>query len=550
MLLIVGLDGATWDVLDPLIAAGCLPTLGGLRRAGAWGALASTVPAATLPSWTTFMTGVNPGKHGLFDFTRREPGTYAVRFVNATFRRAPSIWERLSRAGRRVCVLGLPGTYPPEPVNGCMVSGFDTPVTTRADASFVHPRELVPVVRAHGGFPFADFQELRVSPGWYARARARLLRGIAIKTRLACALARRERWDCFLVLFGESDTVAHHFWHLSDAASPRHDAGLARALGDVMRTVYEALDGAVARLLAAAPWTSVLVVSDHGSGGVGTTAVHLNRWLETAGFQRRARVGDAGRWKAVAARVVPARWQARVFRGGGGRWASRLETRSRFAGIVWEGTQAFSEEVGYFPSIWLNVRGREPRGTVAPEDYERVRDAVCAAARAWRDPVSGQPVVREIWRREELYSGPCTVWAPDLVLELGTPGGYAYACLPTARAPAGAPPVRVLGAEEIRGGKLAGLGGSHRPDGIVVLAGAAAPPAGCLEGVRMADMAPTVLAACGLPAPAEFDGVTITDSVRTEGSVGVSTSSPAAHAFSAADERELEERLRALGYRE
>src|SRR5579862_1133306 len=98
MLLIIGLDGATWDLLDPWIAQGRLPQLARLRAAGVWGPLASTVPPATLPSWATFMTGVNPGKHGIFDFTRREFGTYDVRFVNATFRKAPTVWRLLSDA--------------------------------------------------------------------------------------------------------------------------------------------------------------------------------------------------------------------------------------------------------------------------------------------------------------------------------------------------------------------------------------------------------------------------------------------------------------------
>ena len=133
------------------------------------------------------MTGVNPGQHGVFDFTRREPGTYRVRFVNSTFRKAPSIWRVLSDAGKRVAVLGMPGTYPPEPVNGCMVSGFDAPVTTRATRSFIYPRSLADEVMRLGGFTFADFQEFNVGPGWYRTALSRLLQGVERKRDLALA---------------------------------------------------------------------------------------------------------------------------------------------------------------------------------------------------------------------------------------------------------------------------------------------------------------------------------------------------------------------------
>lgn len=549
MLLIVGLDGATWDLLDPWLAAGRLPVLGRLRAHGAWGPLAATTPPATMPSWTTFMTGVNPGKHGIFDFTQLVPGTYDVRFVNATFRKAPSVWARLSGAGRRVCVLGLPGTYPPESVNGCMVSGFDTPVTTRADASFVYPPSLAPVVMGLGGFPFADFQEMHVSPRWFAMARERLLSGIATKTRLARAMLSREAWDCFMVLFGESDTVSHHFWHCADAASPRFSAALAARFGEVPLEVFEALDAAVGSLIAAVPGATVLVVSDHGFGGAGAKAVHLNRWLEAAGFQRRRETGvrvGAGAVKRMVGRAVPAAWQAPLFRMGGGRWASRFESRARFAGIDWAGTRAFSEELNYFPSVRLNVRGREAAGTVDPADYERVRDEVCAAATTLRDPEHGAPLVRRAWRREELYDGPWVSLAPDIVLDLELDRGYSYNCLPSAAAP-GAPPVRRLAARELGGGKLRGMSGSHRPNGIFVLAGDAVKP-GRREGVRMVDMTPTMLFACGVQPGAEFDGVTISDGVGTEVFEADSQGTASVEPYSPAEERELEDRLRALGY--
>jgi len=553
MLLIIGLDGATWDLLDPWIRQGRLPHLARLRAAGAWGPLASTMPPATLPSWSTFMTGVNPGKHGIFDFTRRQFGTYDVRFVNATFRKLPTVWRLLSDAGRRVCVLGVPGTYPPETVNGCMVSGFDTPVTTRADASFVTPAEFVPLVKAAGGFPFADFQEFRVGRKWHGMALERLLRGIEVKTRLARTLLRRDAWDCFMLLFGESDTVAHHFWRFHDAGSPRFDAAAAAVFGDAIGRVYAALDAAVGTLIEAVPHATVLIVSDHGFGGVGNKAVHLNGWLREQGLQSAApprRRGDiAGYVKRAALRVVPGRLQARAFRMNGGRLADRLESRARFAGIRWAGTRAFSEELNYFPSVWLNLAGREPEGVVSPADYERVRDDVCAATADLRDPEHQAPIVRRAWRREELYHGPWVQYAPDVILEFNLDRSYSYACLPTAAAPdAGA--VRVLDAAECAGGKLAGMSGSHRADGIFLLANDPRNRRGYRQGVQIADMAPTVLDACQVGAPAEFDGRTVSAVVSPKGEVPVSGMVPANDewVYGPEEEGEIAARLVDLGY--
>jgi predicted AlkP superfamily phosphohydrolase/phosphomutase len=551
MLLIIGLDGATWDLLDPWIERGWLPNLGRIRRRGTWGPLRSTMPPATLPSWTTFMTGMNPGRHGIFDFTRRELGTYSVQFVNASFRKSRTIWKHLSDAGRRVCVLGVPGTYPPEPLNGCMISGFDTPVTTRADASFVAPPTLAPMVMAMGGFPFADFQEFRVGKAWYRKALAALLRGIEIKTRLAKALFERQCWDCFMLLFGESDTVAHHFWKFHDRHSPRFDPAGALEWGDAIQRVYRALDAAIGELIAAAPGATVLVASDHGFGGAGSKAVYLNQWLRRSGWQKASRA--ASRWKLgsgvkrLALRTLPAGAQAWAFRLHGGSWAGRLESRARFAGIEWAGTRAFSEELNYFPSIWLNVKGRDPEGVVERVDYERVRDDVCAATSGLRDAEHGAPVVRRAWRREELYEGPWVHYAPDVVLEFNLDRGYSYTCLPSTLAPTPAA-VRVLDPAEMKGGKLAGMAGSHRADGVFLL-GQNQVGQGLVNGTQIADMAPAILASCGIEGP-RCDG-------RLPGWISADTRYRPAGArddhhredcYSDAESEEIASRLSAMGY--
>jgi predicted AlkP superfamily phosphohydrolase/phosphomutase len=550
VLLIIGLDGATWDVAEPLIAAGRMPNLAALRRRGVWGPLASTVPPATFPSWSTFATGVNPGRHGIFDFTRRVFGTYDVAFINSTYRAAPSLWRRLSDAGKRVGVLGIPGTYPPERLNGCMISGFDTPVTTRADATFIDPPELAAVVMEEGGFPFADFQEFRIDADWYRMARARLLRGIEVKTRLARRLLRGSHWDCFMLLFGESDTVAHHFWKFHDPTSPRFSPDAEMA--DAVNTVYERLDAAVGELIEAAEPEATLVVSDHGFGGAGRKCLYLNQWLAAQGLQRRSPTAS-GNWssrlKRLALRMVPAELQANVFRLNGGRWASRLESRSRFAGIDWERTTAFSEELNYFPSLWLNLEGREPAGTVTARDYRPVAADLCAAARELRDPETGAAVVRNAWCRDEIYDGPWVKYAPDIVLDLHLDEGHSYNCMPSATA-AGAGAFHIMDRSQVESGKLAGMSGSHRPEGLFALAAEAIDAKGYFAGVNIADMTPTLMRVAGLDVPDGFDGQVIGRGAGAgTSSSPVSTAGPAEpQPYSAAEQREIAARLEALGY--
>ena len=273
--LVVGLDGATWDLADRFVGEGRMPVLERLLAEGARAPLNSTMPPMTLPSWSSMLTGCNPGRHGIFDFVRRQPGTWDLEFTNATHRLVPTLHRVLSDRGGRVASIAVPTTWPPDDINGVVVSGFDSPVSTGIDGSFCHPPELYgELQRRFGGLRFADFQETDIGPGWHEDALAALLREIPRKEGIGRWLMGRERFDLFMLLFGESDTVSHHFWMFQDEGSPRHPASwfgrpLPRALRDAIRTVYSRLDQALGRLIDAAQPDVVCVCSDHGFGGAG-----------------------------------------------------------------------------------------------------------------------------------------------------------------------------------------------------------------------------------------------------------------------------------------
>jgi len=561
---IVGLDGATWDLARPLMDAGEMPTLRRLVAAGASGVLRSTTPPVTFPAWSSFMTGANPGKHGIFDFTRRVPGTYELAFVTSHDRRLPTMWRLLSDAGRRVAVLGVPTTYPPEPVNGIMIGGFDSPVTTGIDGSFVHPRALYDEMRAAvGPYTITDFQELRIGPGWHDAALPKILAAVDRKRDLGRWVLAREAWDVFMVLFGEADTASHHFWMFADPCSPRFDAARASRHRNALRDVYRRLDSALAAIVGALPRdATVLVASDHGFGGAGTTVVHLNRWLAERGLLRfhagaravPARVVRGAR--GLALRALPRRAQERAVRRRGRGLARRLEAWSRFGAINLVRTGAFSEELNYAPSIWLNVRGRDPLGTVAPgRDYEALLERLRADLLAWRHPVSGARIVAAVHRRDEIYTGGCVDGAPDLVLEPALENGYSYVWLPSTGGERAS--VRPLAPAEYVAGKGGGMNGSHRADGLWALAGPAV-PRGMRAAASITDVAPTVLHLAGLPVASWMDGRVIpgvAGEIVTAGAENGYTATLAAFtgepsARTAGEEDELWRRLVALGYLE
>jgi predicted AlkP superfamily phosphohydrolase/phosphomutase len=218
----------------------------------------------------------------------------------------------------------------------------------------------------------------------------------------------------------------------------------------------------------------------------------------------------------------------------------------RFGGIDWPGTQAFSEELNYFPAVSLNVQGRERCGTVRAADYEAVCEQVTDRLLSWRDPLSGGRVVRHVWRREALYHGAQTGLAPDLVLDLETPGGYSYVGLPSYGEDG--PAIAPMNNAALGGGKLTGMSGSHRADGLFVLCGDGIAPGRC-AGAHIADMAPSILALCGLPVPAEWDGRALP--CVTPHGVGAAAGDETGGrevAYNAGEEADLQRRLTQLGY--
>jgi len=541
--LVLGLDGADFGVIDPLIAAGRLPNLAAWRRAGVARPLASTVPPMSFPAWSTFLTGLEPGGHGLFDFSERIPGAYRLRFVNATHRRGASLLLRASRAGRRVLALGIPATFPPDPVDGLVVAGFDAPVSSGTDErSASDPALYRAVARRAGPWKRPDLDESAVDPGFHERAVETLLARIESKTRfaleaLAQLAAAGRRPDLAAIVFAESDTVAHHYWRDHDAASPRHDPSAGAARRTAVTAVYERLDAACGALRDAFGDDALCVVlSDHGSGGASHRVLHLNRFLAECGLLRRSRSG--GRLEAAARsarglvlRALPPAWVEAAFRRARGA-AARVESVARFAGFDWEQTQAFSEEANTQPGVWINLRGREARGCVAPADYERVRDAVIGALLDWKLP-DGNPVVARARRREDVYRGACVERAPDVVVELALDAGYGLCLVPTPWSLPGCEAIHTLRGAELAGGRGRGTNGTHRPQGIFIATGPGAERLDLAAAPALVDVAPTLLRHLGVDWDDELDGVSL---LRAD--------------YGPDEEARVAARLRALGYLE
>ena len=548
--LVIGLDGADLALVEQL-GPRRLPHLHGLMERGAFAALQSVRPPATLPNWTTFLTGLNPGRHGVFDFTTRRG--YSVRFTAGGARMAPTVAARLDRLGMRCACLFFPATYPPEELqHGLFISGWDAPVAFEADRSFVHPQAMYEeLVNRFGIQRFCEQDEFETDrPGWHRQLPETLRGRIARRAELCCWLLESRDWDLFAVYFGESDTASHHLWALHDPGSPRRPAQVDGQEQEGLGRVYEALDAALGSLLATSPNAEVSIVSDHGFGGSSDRVLYLNRALADAGLLRLRPAGAGsklvGQLKELAlTRLTPA-LRERAFRLAGGLLPGLLESRARFASIDMRHTRMFSDELNYFPAIHYNLKGREPHGQLDPADVPAALQTLREALASLRDPWSGQPVVRKVYERQELFEGPYVDRAPDLLLELNLPDGYSYNLMPSAGAPPGCGSFRRLTPDEYLGRKGRSLQGRHRARGLYVAAGPRVAPVGEVKA-HMADATRTLLRRLEVD-DGDLDGRVLAELlVEAEDPVRPlpQAQSPAGLA---GDETRVEARLRNLGY--
>src|SRR3990172_7805745 len=240
-LLIIGLDGATLDLIRPWASEGKLPALAQLMRDGVSGPLESTLPPVTSPAWPTFMTGKNPGRHGVFDFIRPRAGAFEM--VNASQIDGRLLWEILGDAGYSVGVLNVPITYPPRQVNGYMVPGLLAPdqgLTT-------YPPGLLKPYRAELG-RYRITPDVQFSPGRIDEFIADLHDLIDTQLRYALRLMRDHPTDVLMMHFLAGDNGSHALWRYMDSTHPLYDARLTAHYGDALLKVYQHLDDAVRSL--------------------------------------------------------------------------------------------------------------------------------------------------------------------------------------------------------------------------------------------------------------------------------------------------------------
>jgi len=528
--LLIGLDGATFTILDPYVEAGLMPVVGELMARGSRGVLRSIMPPLTPPAWTSLVTGKYPGQHGVFDFFQKEePGSVYFAFASSQDVRSETIWTLASQQGRRIISLNFPLTFPPPPVEGCVVPGgmmpwrqlrlgchppglFDRLKTLEA----FNPREMLDMeleIKAIDGCPedeFVDFVELHI------RREQRW-------GEVLLHLMEEEPADLVGILFDGVDKLQHLCWRFIDpACRPAEPTAWERSLIELCERYFTSLDAMIGRLVeAAGPQATVVLASDHGFGPT-RDVFHVNTWLERVGYL--------------------------AWSDGEGTAGERSDTDVGFAEMTrhvhaldWERTLAYAATPS---SQGINIVDRVP-GSPAGMPADVRRRLTRELAEALRDICrpDGKPLIDEVWTREEAFPGPYAELGPDLSLVLAD--GGTMSILPSDRI--------VARREQVRG--------HHRWEGIFVAAGPGIRAGAEVPELSIVDVAPFLLHRLGIGVPDDMAGevpVAVLDAeeLRRHPPVTVPAAAAAADVSAIRDRVELEpveqaavmERLRALGY--
>ena len=492
--LIVGFDGAPHNLITRLIQEKKMPNLEALAAKGVQGPLKSTLPPQSLPAWPSFASGMNPGKHGVYGFFKREAGKYSIRPCSSEDIRGMTIWDYLTSIGRTTILVNVPLTHPPYQIGGAMVSGSPSPPgPPDADELECFPESLAEELRAVA-------PRYKVEPHWEWRIKEDKLLEIIYgvleqRTKATLHLLKNKPWELFIVVFTCSDRIEHLFWRYLDPHHPACTPEGRRLYGTAIDDFYHALDDTLGSMLkVVGDSTTTIVLSDHGHGSQ-VAHVGVNQLLADIGVLRYNVMQHFGLTKDSL--------QDRLKSLGLLRLAKKIIPKGVRSAIPL-GFDA-SKSTAYcdcFGAININLKGRDPQGFVEKEDYGRVRDELVQSLLNYKSP-TGEPLIEKIYKAEEIYWGDRLNSAPDILAifrdgygpRTWNPNGQVIQAIDSSQFDLSRPIVE--------------CGGHHwfsTMDGIFFAHGGTIKQDEKIDGAQLIDIAPTVLHLLSIPIPSNMDG--------------------------------------------
>ncbi len=445
---IIGLDGATWDLLDPWMEAGDLPNLKAFRDGAVYGEMNSVIPYLSPPAWTSAVTGVNPGRHGIYDFQRRLPGQHAIVNETSKSRRSPAVWNLLRGSGKKVAMVNIPMTHPPDQVDGVMVAGFPHLQGT----GYAWPPELETRLNEMGYI--LDEMQMRIPEGEEQRVleEHRVVR--ERRWEAARQIYQEGDYNMFWVVFTGTDRIQHMFWKFDDPDSPLYDPEVAARFGGTIRKFWMEQDrilGEFFEIIHPDSW--VLILSDHGFGPI-RREFRLGNWLHSddAGFTPR------------------------------------------------EIQEIFVLHEADASQIHIREPGRDPGGTMSPSEVKALAGRLADGLRRVVDPGTGRRIAKGVYERDDIYVGPYSEKSANVTLLMNDDYFAVWGDPDTGDS------------AEAFGDLTKSLSGWHRMEGVFMLRGPAARSAGRLDrAYNLLDVTPTILYLLDQTLAEDFDGVVMED---------------------------------------
>ncbi len=548
---LLGLDGGTFDILQPWMDDGSLPNFKRIEQNGVTGNLESTLPATTPPAWTSSITGKNPGKHGVFDFRDSYFVDARRPLINSNSIRARKIWEILNGHGLKCGVVNLPVIYPPVELDGFMVAGMMTP---GQDSDYTYPGDLKQRMLDGIGEYVVNIDIPQYDVEFYKDA-VKFFEDLehSFKKRADAFfwLWDNTEWDLFWMVFILPDRIGHLFAKYLQPGSKFYDLKHSEAIRGHIRDAYILLDGMVGKLLdrlEKSRETDLLVMSDHGLGPTHAW-INANTILKEMGllslveseswkknlFMWAMKMNDHPAVKALIPDALQSFVRGRV-RKTRGTLKDELEST-----IDWDNTKAFFASIAC-QGVYINTGTKGREATVTPEEYDELRERIKKTFEEITDPETGERIMDWVKYREELYEGDQVKYAPDIVFRAKE---YAY----LAR--------QHFGHKGWLDTSENIANGFHRQNGIFMALGDRFKKGHKVEGANIPDITPTILHAFGLPVPDDMDGKVVEDAFSAEYMNSHPVSSEAAVDYTAAtredtyseeEDEDIRERLKGLGY--
>jgi predicted AlkP superfamily phosphohydrolase/phosphomutase len=552
--LLVGLDAACWEYLEPLLQSGGMPTLQALIDSGISGTMRSTMPPWTPAAWASIVTGKNPGKHGIFDMAWRRPDSYDFSPTSARVRAGTPFWRRLNDRGVRVGLVNVPFTYPPDEVEGFVVSGFGTPGSAER---VTYPADLEQwIERRFGRYqPVVDPEILKsAAPPVVLQAEREHQE---CQVQIAAGLAGLHRVDVLVINLMLTDHANHKMPEMAQ-----------------VEQAYRFSDLHLRQLLDEFSPDNILLISDHGSNRLQGDFL-LNHWLRDRGYLVTLENSPVERSRAINWVLM------QYFRDSGvGRFLEK-GLRRLFKGIlrnltdrqgrmVWNQIERripfaraharFSDRPDYrrtkiFPGsiysglLYFNLEGREPEGVLPQDAREELAAGLISQLREVYEPGTGKPLFSNIYGAKNVYHGPAVDSAPDLVLDSYDMGWNIRATQ------------YIPGPQRLHEGYFVSSAnrrdfGWHSRDGIFVFSGLDFIRGRSPAGAHVTDIASTLLHLYGIPVPEDYDGRALVELMTPEHQQRAVLTQPGDKeeiAFededlSVEDSEALKDHLKALGY--